>query len=196
VRQALDLLDVQYGPRELCRVSYPPELGGGMARGMARDVLADGNVVLRCDGNRPLLIRRPMGKGALWLAGWDTDADSLDGALSPDTTRSIQTHSLCRLAGYLGILPTRVRTGQAFVYKEWIRNQTGEAFLAFSHAAETVQLDLEIRLDQPAECALDLATGEEFLPFTGLDGWSKLSLPLHPGQGRYLWFRPGCAGKL
>ena len=191
VRQALELMDVDYGPRNLRHVSYPPEMGGGEAHGMARAVLADGEVVLRCDGNRPLLVKRTLGKGAVWLAGWDTHADSLDGQRSPNSTRSIQTHSLCRLAEYLWIFPSRVRTNQAFVYKEWIRNETGEAFLAFSHADEPVQLEVDLRLDRFAESALDLATGEEFLPAPGPeDGWSRVTLPLFPGQGRYLWFRP------
>jgi hypothetical protein len=190
LRPVLGLGDVGYGERTCMDVSFPAFLGGGTARGQAREVRAPGDVVLRSTAGKALLIRRALGLGAIWLAGWDTDADSLDGNINPATTRSIQQHTLCRLVAALGVDAPRVRTHQTFVYKEWIRNETGEAFLAFSHANAPVDMEAWIRLDQPATEAMDLATGERF-PVAPLgDGWCGLALRLDPAQGRYIWFRP------
>ncbi len=192
LRQILNLRDVGYGPRIQQLVHFTEEIGGGSASGNLRTVQAEGEVVLRNEEGQPILIKRPLGRGAIWLAGWDTEPDSLDGPLSPESTRCIRKHSLCRLASALGITSTRIRTGQIFLYKEWIRNPAGEAFLAFSHASKPIKLYLSIHLDQPSKEAVDLSTGEIFRVTSTPDGWSTLSLEVFPKKGRYLWFRPAC----
>jgi hypothetical protein len=137
----------------------------------------DGRVVLR---------RRPMGAGAVWLAGWDHGEDSIDGPLSPFETREISRHSLCRFAGFLGISAPRIRSGQAYLYKEWVRNAQGEFLLLFSHYAQERVVDVEVRLDRAADGMLDLATGERFALEEVREGWQRVAVLCRPGAGRYL----------
>lgn len=190
VRQALELCDVDYGPRVHCALRFPNSFGGGETSGHARAVHADGEVLLRDTEMHPLLVRRTLGQGAVWLAGWDTDADSIDGARSPGETNSIERHTLVRFIRHLGIEPPRVRSQQAYLYKEWIKNTTGEALLLFSHYRTPRELNVEIKLDRPSGQAMDLATGEKVPVHLQANGWHRLQITIQPETGRYLWFNP------
>jgi len=138
------------------------------------------------EDGRGLLLRRVMGEGAIWLAGWDHGEDSLDGMLSPYETLSVETHSLSRLAGALGIHPPRIRSRQAYLYKEWLRSANGEFVLLFSHHREKRSIAMDIRLDCPCAHMMDIATGERFGMGRVEQGWQHLELECQPGVGRYL----------
>lgn len=189
LRPVLQLDDVHYGERTFHDLAYPNSFGGGHASGMACPVEAEGEVVVRSTAGAPMLVRRPLGKGAIWLAGWDTDTDAPDGPLSPEHTVDISAHSLVRLAQHLGIHSPRIHTGQQYLYKEWVKRGSREFFLAFSHQEKAFNLELEITLDQPAQQALDASTGEIFSLQARPNGNYTLRLPVQPRTGRYLIFQ-------
>lgn len=186
LRQALGLTDVNYGTRQVRRLVYPAAFGGGAATGQAATVLGEGEALWRDRGGAPLLLRRPLGRGAVWLAGFDNAPDSLDGAVSYRETPSLAKHTLARLAAYLGVLPRTVRSAQANVAKELVTRGQRQFLLLYSELAQVLPLRLELRLERPCRSAWDLASGERFALTTGQDGWARLELPCHPAQGRYL----------
>ena len=188
LRQALGITDVRYGERRRRKVRFLADFGGGAASGCASDILASGEVWLTDDNGAPLLVRRPMGKGAVLLAGYDSGPDSLDGAYRHDLTERIGTHTLPRLLGRLGLTPDRIDTNQLYVSKQAVQRDGNEFALFFGHLPATVQADVRIRLNTPACSAYDLATGETYALETAHDGWQRFSLPIRPREGRYLMF--------
>ena len=188
LRPVLELDDVQYGDKQAVDVIYPESFGGGRNSGMARAVESSGDIMLRSSTGVPLLVRRTLGKGAVWLAGWDSAADSPDGPLSPEHTTSIEHHSLVRLARHLGLGSPRIHTGQRYLYKEWLHRDSQEFLLAYSHFEHTFELELEIKLDHFATQALDASTGEQFTLRQQPNGRQAVTLPINPRVGRYLMF--------
>lgn len=188
LRGALEIADVRYGERRRRAVRFPDNFGGGRTEGCAVEVLASGDVWLADEGGAPLLVRRSVGKGAVLLAGYDTEPDSLDGAYRHDRDERIGTHTLPRLLGRLGLTPDRVDTNQLYISKQVVQREGNEFGLFFSHLPDTIQADVRVRLNTPAPSAIDLATGETFTMDASLDGWQRFVLPIRPREGRYLSF--------
>lgn len=186
LRQELGLTDVRYGPRTHHTIQCPASFGGGRVSGMAREIVSSGEAIVLSEGKEPLLVRRPLGNGTVWLAGYDNQPDSFDGVLSPYRTLSVAGHTLCRLATHLGIDPPRILSQQAYLYKEWLQHSHGEYLLLFSHLSEPLQFDIRLKLDQPADSLVDLATGERFTLVAGEAGWQHLHVCCPPSTGRYL----------
>jgi hypothetical protein len=134
------------------------------------------------------LIRRPQGRGAILLAGYDGRPDSPDGDHQYERDLFIHHHSLNRLCLHLGIVPRNVKTGQLYVTKELVSRAGRDYLLMFSHLPSTVTASVQVRLNTPSPSAYDLATGQRFPVSSAQEGWCTLRVPLHPRTGRYLSF--------
>lgn len=188
LRRVLELDDVRYGDRRPCTVKWPASFESGTSSGMARSVLADGEVLVRDASGQALLVRRPCGRGSVLLAGYDCRPDSPDGDHQYERDATIGHHSLNRLCMHLGIVPRHVRTNQAYVTKERVSRAGRDYLLMFSHLPNSLTVPVQIRLNKPSTCAYDLATGERFPVRPAQDGWVALEVPLHTRTGRYLSF--------
>lgn len=188
LRKILKLEDVTYGESRPCTILWPPSFAGGQSSGHAKPVHADGEVLVRDTAGHPLLVRRPYGRGAILLAGYDCGPDSPDGDHQYERDACIAHHSLNRLCLHLGIVPRNLKTGQLYVAKEVVSRAGKDYLLMFGHLPGTVRASAQVKLQKPSTQAYDLATGERFPVTTGAEGWSSLEFPLHHRIGRYLAF--------
>jgi hypothetical protein len=188
LRRVLGLDDVRYGDRGPCLIDWPASFAGGQTSGLARTVLADGEVLVREAAGGPLLIRRPYGRGAILLAGYDCRPDSPDGDHRYERDACIRHHSLNRLCLHLGLAPRYLKTGQLYVTKDVVSRAGRDYLLMFSHLPATLTAAVQVRLNAPSAAAYDLATGQRFPVRPATDGWYSLEFPLHPRTGRYLSF--------
>jgi len=190
LRQVLGLEDVAYGPRRKRLLRFPRSFGGGTMPGAACEVRVDGEVLVRDGDGRAMLVRRPHGKGAVLLAGWDNQPGGPDAALDPERCARIPDHTFLRLCRHLGIGPRVLRTNRLFAWKELVHLNGRHYLLLYSHFEETLTEAVTVWLPRPVATALDLATGEAFpLSPPGRDGGQSLRIRLHPRQGRYLALR-------
>ncbi|HAT10634.1 MAG TPA: hypothetical protein DCS97_08595 [Planctomycetes bacterium] len=189
LRQVLGLAGVGYGARRMRTIAFPRSFGGGSRRGMAREVRADGETLLADARGRPVLVRRPLGRGAVLLAGWDVNRDdALDAAVHFEDEDRLPDHTLLRLCRHLGIRPRDYDTGGLFAWKELLRKDGREYFLVFNHLRRTMRAPVRVRLARPARTALDLSTGRRFPLCRGRDGWHSLGIEAAPWSGVYLAF--------
>ena len=188
LRKVLKLEDVRYGENQACTIQWPESFAGGQSSGMAKSVLADGEVLLRDTAENPLMVRRPLGRGSILLAGYDCGPDSPDGDHQYERDAYIANHSLNRLCRHLGIVPRNLRTGQLYVAKEIVTRAGKDYLLMFGHLPGTTQARVQVKLSKPSTQAYDLATGERFPVRPGADGWSSLEFPIQARVGRYLAF--------
>ncbi|MFZ4694551.1 MAG: beta-galactosidase [Verrucomicrobiia bacterium] len=188
LRKALGIEATRYTPRERRTVAFPSSFGGGTATGLARGVRASGaRILLPDDRGEALLAELPLGAGGVLLAGWDTNPDSLDGAVHCETTRGIAGHTLARLLAHLGLPPSFIRTGQAFLYKELVRRGEREFLLFYSHQREPLELTTRFRARGRPHRAIDLANGKlHAIRPSPEPGWFDLALRIEPRTGAYL----------
>lgn len=186
LRQILELEDVTYGNWEQREIAFDDAWGGGSLTGCASEVRGDGEILLTDTVGKPVLVRRPMGKGAVLLAGYDRRFDSIDGEYCYERDERIAGHTLMRLLGFLDISPREIDTEQLQVYKEVVHRNGKDYALFFSHLPHTVEQTVRVRLPRPSLNAFDLATGELYAVTAEADGWYSLTLPIRPRQGRYL----------
>jgi len=190
MRRIWGLDAVAYGERRPRTVDFPESWGGGEAAGACHSVQAvSGDEVLLTDRTgEPVLVFRSFGKGGFLLAGHDAAPDSLDGPVRYDTEKNLRHHSLARLAAALGIESPRLCTGQAGVYKEYLRHPEGggEFLLFFSHLPETLEVEVRFRPDGAASGLFELSSGDvlEVLP-DRVRGWFVSNIPLIPRRGYY-----------
>ncbi len=187
LRQVLELTDIAYGPRRRHQLIFPETFGGGQMVGAARPIRGEGEEAVRNSTGNCLLLRRPMGKGAVWLAGWDNQNGSPDPAMNPERHCRIPDHTIVRLCHRLGLASNRLRTNNLFAWKELVRRENRDYLLLFSHCQKPLKETVAIRLARPVGKAVDLATNEQLLlSAPDQDGWQRLEISLHTRQGRYL----------
>ena len=193
LREILGLADVRYGDRKPVRVEFPDSFGGGAAAGAGPGVQAEGEILLADTEGRPLLVRRPLGRGAVLLAGYDNAADSLDGAFRYDQAATLCEHTLPRLLRHLGLQPQGVESGQACLYKELLHQDDRTWLLLYSHHEGPLDLRLRCAVRTPVAQALDLATGARhpLVPAVDRPGWCDLRLTVAPHRGVYLLLSAG-----
>jgi hypothetical protein len=193
LREILGLEDVHYGERRPVCVALPDSFGGGALAGCAQAVHAKGGETLLADNSGlSLLVRRPLGRGAILLAGYDNAADSLDGAFSYAHVPHLRDHTLVRLLQHLDIQPRGVETGQACLYKEMVRQGRQDWLLLYSHQEEPLEIDLRCACRSHSAKAMDLATGESYpMIETDREGWRGLHLTVCPQRGYYLFLGDG-----
>ena len=189
MRRIWGLDGVEYGPREARTVVYPESWGGGSASGAACAVDAGtgGEIWLRDGRGAPLVVFRPHGKGGFILAGYDSEADSLDGDFHYDRAETLSGHTLVRLLKHLGVESGRLRTGEACLYKEYMFRDGRDVLLLYSHGAGPRTLEVSFRPRQTPRRVFDLAFGEdyEFTPDSE-DGWFRVRATIEPRRGYYL----------
>ena len=188
LRQVMGLMDVRYGEKKVRKINYPESFGGGSAKGSAVSVHSPGEDILKDSSGEPVLVRRPIGKGAVLLAGWDTSAGSIDGERNYFLQPHINDHSLVRLVKYLGLEPVDVKTGQFNVWKGLISRNGKDYLIVYSHLKKPVKQTFTLKLQKPAKSAYDLATGETFPVKSIGDGWYSLTVTVKTRQGRYFSF--------
>ncbi|MEK7414334.1 MAG: beta-galactosidase [Planctomycetota bacterium] len=189
LRQVLGLEDVRYGDRTKRTIKFPASFGGGTMRGNASEVIGDGEPLLTDTRGKPVLIRRPLGKGAVLLAGYDINADdAIDEFRDFESHERMTNHTLMRLCRHLGIRGKDYQTDDLFAWKELIRKGSKEYFLLFSHLRTRMKADVRVRLAMSARSAIDLATGRRIPTKRLMNGWHRLSLELQPWSGMYLAF--------
>ena len=188
LRQVMDLEDVRYGLRKKRTVEYPKPFGGGRSTGEAVAVHTAGEVLLRDKSGDPVLVRRVFGKGAILLAGWDNQEDSFDGRRNYFEQEGIGDHTLIRIAEYLGLESREIRSKQLNIYKSLLHQGNKDYFMIYSHLKEAVKQTFEVKLQQSALSALDLAN-DAVVPVKSMgNGWYQLTLEVEPRKGRYLSF--------
>lgn len=189
LRQVLGLQRVRYGARTRRNVAFPRSFGGGSRRGMVSEVIADGESLLADARGRPILVRQPLGRGAVLLAGWEINRDdAFDPYVHFEDEDRLPGHTLMRLCRHLGIRPRDYDTGGLFAWKELVRKDGRERFLVFNHLGRVMSAPLRVRLAHPASSALDLSTGRRFPLRRGRDGWHALRVEIAPWSGLYLAF--------
>lgn len=188
LRQVLDLMDVVYGPWRERTAKFHFSFGGGTVVGGASSVEGHGDVLLEDADGAPLLVQRKLGKGSILLAGYDTSPDSLDGECDYRRDPHLREHTLCRLAGHLGIPSRVVKTGQLNVWKELLHRDGKDFLVIYSHLAAPIRQTIQVRLSHPAARVSDLATGEAWDISSRPDGWHDVDVTLIPRTGRYLSF--------
>jgi hypothetical protein len=160
-----------------------------VASGSCRSIsTAEGNDVLLQDrSGDPLLVFRPFGKGGFLLAGYDMAPDSLDGPVKYDEQKNLGAHTLARLVGSLGIKATRLDTGQAGVYKEYIHHPAsgGEFLLFYSHLRDPLPVSCRFRSTKRPRSLRELSTGAVFNVINVDDEWSTFDFSLPPIKGHY-----------
>lgn len=183
-----------FGDRHARTMRWPETFRGGEAQGACRTVTADGTVAVRDTEGHAVLVRQPHGRGALWLAGFDTQPDSLDGALCHERDATHGGHTLSRLLHHLGIVPTSVDSGGCNVWKSVVRRGQREFLLVFSHCATTLAPVFRVCSQKNLSSAWDLATGERVPIQPDRPGWWRFTIPVHCRKGRYLALEPERTG--
>lgn len=186
-RETFGLSAVKYGERTTQTVRWPDAFGGGTSRGKCRAVDVVGNVVVRDSEGNPLLVKHPVGKGAIWFAGYDTAPDSLDGPLCYEKDRDYDTHTLTRFLKATGLSNASLDSGNVNAWKSIVRSGDREFLLVFSHREVSFTATFEIASRRPLSGVLDLATGERFVAAPTDSGRWRINLPVHGRQGRYLY---------
>ncbi len=186
LRESLGLPDVRYGERGERVAHWPQAMGGGASRGRARSVDVPGDVAVTDEHGAPLLVRHPVGRGAFWFAGYDTLADSLDGAIHCERDATYGRHTLTRFLKVVGVRPNNLDTGHANAWKSVVRRGSHRFLLAFSHRPEAVPVVFSLRAETSIASGYDLATGERVDLQAARPGWWRLELTLPPRQGRYI----------
>ncbi|RMH57070.1 MAG: hypothetical protein D6679_08065 [Candidatus Hydrogenedentota bacterium] len=188
LRQIFKIEDVQYDDYSLKTVRFPDSFGGGQATGNAFTVKSEGIVLWKDLSGRPVLVKRPFGKGNLLLAGYDDSSDSLDGNIHNESCLSLKHHSLVRMAQYLKIQPRDFTSEQLNIFKDVVRGSSGEFFLALSFLkTQPFFHTFKVRIDQPrADFVEDLATGERYALMEEGEQWFSFSVPIVSGKGLYL----------
>ncbi len=170
------------------RGELPGRFWRGKHEGQCGFRSGEGEVMLRDAGGDPVLVRRPYGKGAIILAGWDNHEDSFDGKLNYFKQDRIGKHTLVRLAMALDLEPLEIRSDQLNIYKALVRRENKEYLLLYSHLEEAVTQEFKIKLNTPAGKGYDLATGETFPVKDIGGGWYSITLTVKPRTGRYISF--------
>lgn len=187
LRPTLGLTDVTYGERKCRRVEFPESFGGGAKEGMAVSVNASGaKVILRDADGEPILVERPVGKGAFLLAGYDNAADSFDGPIERDALLTLEGHTFVRLLNHEGLTRRRVDTNQAYLWKEMIHRGERDYVLIFSHSKGPRTVEVKFKPRRAPGRIFDLATGQEYVPAALSDGWFSVTLTAIPMTGIYL----------
>lgn len=189
MRRVWGLEGVSYSPRETRTLAYPASWGGGKASGAASAVTAaEGDEAwLRDEQCEPVVVFRPQGKGGFILAGYDAEADSLDGGFRYDRAETLSGHTLVRLLRHLGVESERLRTGEVCCYKEYMFRGERDVILLYSHSEAPLNLDVRFRPRMTPQRVFDLAFGHDYevTPDTE-DGWFRLRATLEPRRGYYL----------
>lgn len=190
MRRLWGLDGAPYGERVTRTVEFPASWGGGEATGLCRSVptTSGDEVLLKDRAGEPVLVFRSCGEGGFLLAGYDSEPDSLDGPFRYDAEKHLGRHTLARLASGLGIEPTRLRTGQAGIYKEYIHHPLGgeELLLLFSHLPETLEVDVRFKPNRSAVGLFELSTGSSFELWPDkVPGWFLARIPVAPRRGFY-----------
>ena len=190
LRSAFGMPTVRYGERRERSLQWPASFGGGAGRGHAAAVHTEGLAVVRDQDGEALLIRLAIGKGALWLAGYDTAPDSLDGILHYEQDVSYATHTLTRFLKSRCILPSSLESGECNAWKSVVRRGDQPFLLVFSHQRRSFAQTFTVQSDKPVSGAWDLATGERIPVRLSRPGWWDVSMTVHPRQGRYVMLEP------
>lgn len=190
MRRLWGLDGVVYGDRLLRKVEFPASWGGGEAAGFCRSVQpVFGDETLLTDrAGEPILIFRPVGKGGFLLAGYDAASDSLDGPVRYDAEKNLGRHTLARLASAIGIEPSRLCTGQAGVYKEYLHHSQGgaEFLLFYSHLPDALAVSCRFRTQKKTVRLLELSSGAIFPVKPDAEaGWFKFDFRLPSRRGHY-----------
>ncbi|NQT27510.1 beta-galactosidase [candidate division KSB1 bacterium] len=188
LRQVMALEDVRYGERKTRTVEYPAAFGGGISTGQAVSIDAEGEVLLRDETGEPVLVKRPFGKGAILLAGWDDEEDSFNGRRNYFEQDRIGDHTLVRIAEYMGLTSKEIKSDHLNIYKSLVHQGDKDYFLVYSHLKNPVEKSFYIKLQQPSRSAFDLATDEVIPVEDAGDGWYKINLKIESRKGRYLSF--------
>lgn len=188
LRRILGIAGVTYGAPQTAEVIWPESFSGGRASGTVQTVHATGEVLVRTSAGAPVLVRQPLGKGSVILAGYDGAQDSPDGDHQYERDAFIGKHSLNRLCRHLGILARDLSTEQLYVAKQLLYRNGKNYLVMFSHQPGAVTAPVKVKLSRPSREAYDLATGERFIVHPAPDGWATLEVTLHQRVGRYLAF--------
>ncbi len=188
LREVMELQDVKYGERKMRKVNFPENFGGGIMTGNAVSVISDGEVLLTDENSDPILVRKPFGKGAILLAGWDNEEDSFDGKLNYFEQGRIGNHTLVRMVKSLNLSPQEIVSDQLNIYKALVKRNNKDYLLLYSHVKQDLIQEYKVKLHRPSKLAYDLATGETF-PLKDIgSGWVALTIPVEPRTGRYISF--------
>lgn len=188
LHRILGLEDVRYGPRRHMSVAFPTAFGSGVAHGMAVEVRTPGEPLLVNDRGEPILVRLPLGLGEILLAGFDAEADSLDGHVDPWRHECLGAHTLPRLCLYLGCGPAELQSGQVNIRKSLLRRGDDEYLVLFNDRACDTRIQLIIRPRGPAAACRDLVSGV-VLPLA--NGGTELECMVRGGEGRYFALQKG-----
>ena len=167
------------------RVSFPPEFGGGEARGLCRGLVPENSdkILIRDENGRAILLQRPLGKGSILLAGWDDTPESIDGECKESLLDFLEEHSFNRLLTFLGLAQKQVDTNNGNFFKELLY-RSGELFLVIRSENDR-QVSLKLNLPHQFEGLKDLGRNEIF-PLTEQGNGSFVStFPLWGKQSRY-----------
>ena len=188
LRQIFGLENVKYGECLKSEVAFPESFGGGLMHGNSREVITEGDVLLRDGLSRAVLVQRKYGRGSVLLAGYNNSPDSLDPVYNYEVDENIKTHTLIKLCTFLGIVPQRYHTGNVMAYKELIHVHDREYFIIFSALQRPVTTIVQIAISEPRQNAYDLASGE-LLELRRLSGGNyEFTVTLYPGMPRFLSF--------
>jgi hypothetical protein len=177
LHRILGLEHVSYGPRRRMSISFPASFGAGTAIGMASEVRAPGETLLANDRGEPALVRLPLGKGGILVAGFDAEPDSLDGGIDPWKDEFLAPHTLPRLCLHLGCGPAELRSGQANIRKSLLRRGVDEYLVLWNDRARDTMIRLTLGSRSPAAACRDLVSGAVLPLEKGL---------VRPEEGRYL----------
>lgn len=186
LQSAFGLPDVQYGDRRERTLQWPVPFGGGTGRGQAAAVHAEGVPVVCDSEGDALLVRHDLGKGALWLAGYDMASDSLDGPLHYEQDVSYAAHTLTRFLHSCLLLPSTLDSGSCNAWKSVVRRGDQAFLLVFSHQRRSFVQTFNVQSVKPVKGAWDLATGDRVAVCPARPGWWAVTLTVHPRQGRYV----------
>ncbi len=194
LRRVLGIENVRYGNREYRQVVFPPSFQHGEAHGCATSVRAEGTIPLLQDiKGEPVLVAKRIGKGAILLAGYDRQKDSLDGEINRENTSTIYGHTFVRLASHLHLFPAEINSHQSYIYKEIVHRRDKDYLLLYSHLKNELPLQIQIRLQHPPKRVLELGSGIEY-PISRADkpGWYSLQIMLKKRRGYYLSLHDFC----
>jgi hypothetical protein len=188
LRTQFNLEDVKYRARKMRTVHCPDEFGGGTIKGKASSIICNGVPVLKDEYGESILVRIPVGKGSILLAGWDTASDSFDSMqLNCEETENLSGHTLQRLCKFYELDNHIINTDGLYAWKEILYKDNKIFMLIFSHYKQDIEQTIEVELPQQYTKAVDLATNEEY-PLTLKNNKYSFTITLKTRQGRYLEF--------